>query len=146
MRQRGGRRRCRAGHGGGPRPRGPATVHELSIALELVELASAEARRLGDVRVLAVHVRAGPLSGVVHDALRFSFDLAADGTTIGGARLEIEPEAVVAWCVACEAGRELADVLHRRCPVCDALTPELLSGDSLELTALEVADRAPSNR
>ena len=121
-------------------------MHELSIALELIELASAEARALGDVRVVTVRVRAGPLSGVVHDALRFSFDVAAEGTSIEGARLEIEPEDVVAWCGACDTGRKLADVLHRRCPVCGTPTPELLSGDTLLLTALEVADRAPSNR
>jgi hydrogenase nickel incorporation protein HypA/HybF len=121
-------------------------MHELSIALELVELASTEAGRLGDVRVVAVHIRAGPLSGIVHDALRFSFDLATAGTIIEGARLEILSEDVIAWCVTCAVGRELADVQHRRCPVCGGFTPDLLSGDSLELAALEVADHAPSNR
>jgi hydrogenase nickel incorporation protein HypA/HybF len=68
-------------------------MHELSIALSLVELASEELARLGDVRLGAVHVRVGTLSGVVPEALRFSFDVAADGTTIAGARLEIEPVA-----------------------------------------------------
>ena len=68
-------------------------MHELSIALSLVELASEELARLGDVRLGAVHVRVGTLSGVVPAALRFSFDVAADGTTIAGARLEIEPVA-----------------------------------------------------
>jgi hydrogenase nickel incorporation protein HypA/HybF len=65
-------------------------MHELSIALSLVELAADELARLGDVRLHAVHVRVGTLSGVVADALRFSFDVAADGTTVAGATLEIE--------------------------------------------------------
>ena len=65
-------------------------MHELSIALSLVELASDELARLGDVRLHAVHVRVGALSGVVSDALRFSFDVAADGTPVAGATLEIE--------------------------------------------------------
>ncbi|MDQ4080994.1 MAG: hydrogenase maturation nickel metallochaperone HypA, partial [Gemmatimonadota bacterium] len=65
-------------------------MHELSIALELIELASAETHRLGDPRVVSVRVRVGPLSGIVHDALRFSFDIAAAGTAVEGARLEIE--------------------------------------------------------
>ena len=121
-------------------------VHELSIALELIELASTEAQSLGDVRVVTVRVRVGPLAGVVQDALRFSFGLAAEGTPIEGAELEIESEDVVAWCDACATGRRLADVLRRRCPVCGGVTPGLISGDSLLLTALEVADRAPSNR
>lgn len=121
-------------------------MHELSIALELIELAAAEAHRLGDARVVSVRVRAGPLSGVVPDALRFSFDVAAAGTTIEGARLEIESESVVVWCTACAEARELATAMNRCCPVCGNVTPQLLSGDTVELTALEIADHAPSNR
>jgi hydrogenase nickel incorporation protein HypA/HybF len=121
-------------------------MHELSIALELVDVALAEARRLGDVRVVAVHLRAGPLSGVVPDALRFSFDIAAAGTAIEGARLEIEHDEVTVWCATCAEPRALANVQHRRCPVCDQATPDLLSGDALELTALEIADHASADR
>lgn len=118
-------------------------MHELSIALDLIDLASAEAERLGPIRVVAVHVRAGPLSGVVHDALRFSFDVAAEGTIIEGARLEIEPGDLVAWCAACGEARTLPSEQHRRCPVCNHPTPDLVRGDGLELTALEIRDAPP---
>jgi hydrogenase nickel incorporation protein HypA/HybF len=57
-------------------------MHELSIAMSLVELATEEAERRGASRVSALHVHVGPLSGVVSDALRFSFTLAAEGTPI----------------------------------------------------------------
>jgi len=66
-------------------------MHELSIAIALVELASEEAQRLGAVRVDALFVRLGARSSVAADALRFSFDLAAAGTIADGARLELEP-------------------------------------------------------
>ena len=117
-----------------------APVHELSIAVELVELAAAEARRQGAGRVVALHLRIGPLAGIVEDALRFSFDVAAAGTAVAGARLRIEPEEVVAWCPACAAPRPLPTIRLRRCPVCDAPTPDLVTGDALELTALEISD------
>jgi hydrogenase nickel incorporation protein HypA/HybF len=65
-------------------------MHELSIALTLIDLAADEARRLVTSRVTAVHVQIGADSGVAVEALRFSFDLAADGTAIAGARLEVE--------------------------------------------------------
>ena len=64
-------------------------MHELSIAIDLVEVACAQAERLGAVRVQALHVRVGRLSGVVKEALTFSFDMAAQGSTVEGARLEI---------------------------------------------------------
>jgi hydrogenase nickel incorporation protein HypA/HybF len=66
-------------------------MHELSIALSLVEAVCEELPRLGDrVSIRRVRVRVGPLSGVVPEALAFAFEVAADDSPIAGARLEIE--------------------------------------------------------
>jgi len=66
-------------------------MHELSIALSLVDAACDELPRLGPkVAVRSVHVRLGPYSGVVADALVSAFDVAAAGSPLAGARLEIE--------------------------------------------------------
>jgi hydrogenase nickel incorporation protein HypA/HybF len=65
-------------------------MHELSIAVSLVDAICDELPRLGDVSVRAVRIRVGALSGVVPDALMFAFDVAADGSRVAGARLEIE--------------------------------------------------------
>ena len=43
-------------------------MHELSIAISLLETAEEEARRQGGGEVLALHLRIGPLSGVVSEA------------------------------------------------------------------------------
>jgi hydrogenase nickel incorporation protein HypA/HybF len=115
-------------------------VHELSIALSLVDIASEESTRLGAIRVAAVHLRLGALSGVVKDALMFSFDAAAAGTPLEGARLVIEEVPVTVWCVACAAERALAISARRRCPICDMVTPEIVHGEELEITGLEVLD------
>jgi hydrogenase nickel incorporation protein HypA/HybF len=64
-------------------------MHELSIAASIVEIASEEAARHTG-RVDAVHLQLGAMSGVVKDALLFSWDLACGDTAIQGARLEIE--------------------------------------------------------
>lgn len=65
-------------------------MHELSVAISLVDAACERLDALGDVRVEAVCVRLGPLSGVVKDALLFCFDAATQGTRLEGARLDIE--------------------------------------------------------
>jgi hydrogenase nickel incorporation protein HypA/HybF len=65
-------------------------MHELSIALSIVEIASDEANRLGDARVEVVHLRLGELSGVVKDSLLFCWELACEDTRVAGSRLEIE--------------------------------------------------------
>ncbi len=65
-------------------------MHELSIAMSIVEIASDEARRLGDARVEVVHLRLGDLSGVVKDSLLFAWDLACEESPLAGSRLQIE--------------------------------------------------------
>ncbi len=121
-------------------------MHELSIAISLVEAACEKAAELGGVRVEALHLRLGPLSGVVRDALLFSFDLAAAGTAIEGARLEIEDVPVVVFCTSCGAERQLPSIQRFRCPVCDTLTPDVVHGRDLELAALEVTENATPDR
>jgi hydrogenase nickel incorporation protein HypA/HybF len=65
-------------------------MHELSIAVNIVELAAEEAERHGGARVEVVHLKLGALSGVVKDALLFSWDLACADTPISGCHLAIE--------------------------------------------------------
>jgi hydrogenase nickel incorporation protein HypA/HybF len=120
-------------------------VHELSVALSLIELAAEKAGEVGGGRIEAVHLRLGRLAGVAKDALAFSFDLASRGTPLEGARLVIEEVPVVVFCSECGAERELNEVWLFRCPACGVLTPDVRHGRELELTALEVNDDTPSD-
>lgn len=115
-------------------------MHELSVACAIIEGVVEEAERLGGVRVKAVHLRLGPLSGVDRAALNFCFELAAEGTLAAGAQLRFEEVPVVAYCPACRCDRILAEPDALRCPVCFGPTPEVRQGRELEVVALEVFD------
>lgn len=65
-------------------------MHELSIALSMIELASEEVDRRGGGRVSALHLKLGSLSGVVKEALTFSYEIACQGTPLEGSQLVIE--------------------------------------------------------
>jgi hydrogenase nickel incorporation protein HypA/HybF len=65
-------------------------MHELSIAVSLVEAICDELPKFGPVSVRSVRIRVGALSGVAPDALAFAFDVATDGSQIAGARLDVE--------------------------------------------------------
>ena len=65
-------------------------MHELSIAVRIVEIAEEELVRHGGERVRAVHLRLGPLAGIAKESLLFSFGLACEGTAVEGSRLVIE--------------------------------------------------------
>lgn len=64
-------------------------MHELSVALSLVDLATEEGARLG-ARVCAVHVKIGALAGVAKEALAFSYEIACQDTPMAGSQLVIE--------------------------------------------------------
>jgi hydrogenase nickel incorporation protein HypA/HybF len=64
-------------------------MHELSIAAGIVEIVSEEAMRRG-CKVEAVHLKVGALSGVVREALEFSWDVARSDSPVAEARLEID--------------------------------------------------------
>lgn len=117
-------------------------MHELSIAMSLVEVAAEKAAELGGVRVQSLRLRLGPLSGVVKEALLFSFDLAAQGTPLEGARLEIEDVPVTVHCPLCGVEQPLPSIQSFHCPICGTPTPDVVQGRELELTALEVQDHA----
>lgn len=121
-------------------------MHELSIAINVVELAAEQAGRFPGARVEAVHLRLGALAGVVKDALLFSFDAASRGTVVEGARLVIEDVPVLVFCERCRAERVVGDHLRFRCPVCGMPTADVRQGRELELTALEVSDNATPDR
>ena len=112
-------------------------MHELSIALSLLDLVEEEAGRRG-VRVTAVHLRLGPLSGVVRDALVSAFELARQGTPQEQANLVIEEVPVVVSCPRCAAPKTPESAWVLCCPTCGTPTPEILSGRELDLVALEI--------
>jgi hydrogenase nickel incorporation protein HypA/HybF len=112
-------------------------MHELSIALSLVDLAAEEAERHGG-RVAAIHIKLGPLAGVVKEALVGAYDLAREGTELERAELVVEEVPVVTYCPACAAERAPASVQELLCPACGAPTPEVIRGRELEVVALEI--------
>ena len=65
-------------------------MHELSIALRLVELVEEQlAAEPLNTTVTAVDIRVGDLSSVVPEALQFAWGPATDGTRLQGAALRI---------------------------------------------------------
>src|SRR6202046_5951406 len=60
------------------------TMHELSIAMRIVDVAQEESQRRGGVQIKAVHLRLGVLSGVVKDALLSSYEMAGEGAARPG--------------------------------------------------------------
>jgi hydrogenase nickel incorporation protein HypA/HybF len=113
-------------------------VHELSIAMSIVEMAEEEAARHGSVQVNAIHLKLGALSGVVEQALLSSYEMASEETAVKGSRLLIENVPVVVYCPSCCAEQRLSSIQNFTCPECGTPTPEIRHGRELEVVALEI--------
>lgn len=112
-------------------------MHELSIAVSIVEAAEEEALQRG-VQVTAVHLKLGALSGVVKDALLSCYEMACEDSPLKGSRLLIEEVPVVVFCPKCQAQRALSSIQYFCCAECGAFTSEVVQGKELEVFALEV--------
>lgn len=116
-------------------------MHELSIAMSILDCVAEESlRQGGDVRITAVHVKLGPLSGVVKEALESAYEAAAKASKFPGARLRIEETPVIAFCSKCGEERTLASMQVIRCPICQTPTPDIRSGRELEIAAVEISE------
>ena len=115
-------------------------MHELSIAMSIVEMAQEEAERRGGAQVQAVHLRLGLLSGVVKEALLSSYEMACHATPLEGSQLFIEEIAVEVFCPQCAVPRPVQSIQWFCCPECGTPTPTILHGKELEVVALEIAE------
>lgn len=113
-------------------------MHELSIAVSIVDGVLEEVERRGATDVSAVHVRIGRLSGVDKDALLFSWNVATEGTPLAHSSLLIEDVDVVVLCPTCNAERPIECFPLLACAQCGSLAPNVVHGQELEITAMEV--------
>jgi hydrogenase nickel incorporation protein HypA/HybF len=112
-------------------------MHELSIALSILDLAEEEGRRR-NARVVAVHLKLGRLSGVVKEALLSAYELAREGTPMEQAELSISEVPLVVRCPQCARNWTLSGMDPLSCPDCGTPTSEIVTGRELEVCALEL--------
>lgn len=113
-------------------------MHELSIALSLLDEVGTVAAREGATRVANVRLRLGRLSGVARDALLFSWELARAETIATDAALLIDDVPVAVWCPSCEAERAVRDCEGFACSACGTIAPTIVRGREIELIGMEV--------
>ena len=115
-------------------------MHELSIAISLVEAAQDELEKLGPVRAVAIHLDLGQLSGVVRDALEFSYEVACQNTALAGSRLIIKEIPVMVECPSCGGPQLVVSLQDFRCAQCGSIGGRVVQGRELQLAALEIEE------
>lgn len=113
-------------------------MHELSIAMSIIEMAEQEAELRGGAQVVSVHLKVGDLAGIVKDALISSYEIAAEETALKGSRLLIESVPVGVHCPTCQRDQILKSIQNFCCPACGTPTSQITQGKELEVVALEI--------
>ena len=111
-------------------------MHETGIAQELLRQALTAAEANDISRITRLHLKLGTFSGVVEDALRFSFEIASQETKAEGAVLEVENVPLTIRCADC--GKESAiQPLLFQCLSCGSRRVDILTGQELTLDSIE---------
>jgi len=111
-------------------------LHEMGIAQAILEHALAAAQSNGITRIAKLQLKIGVFSGVVDDALRFSFEVASQETKAEGAVLEVENVPLTIRCADC--GKESAiQPLLFQCLSCGSRRVDILTGQELTLDSIE---------
>ncbi len=109
-------------------------MHEMALTQSVVE---AVCEHAAGRRVHSVKVEVGALCAVVPDAMNFCFDLATEGTSAAGARLDIDTTPGRARCRSCAEDFELPDPILL-CP-CGSADVEVTAGRDLRILSMEVS-------
>ena len=113
-------------------------MHELSVVHGIIETVRESLEAAQGKKVIATYLRVGALSGVVKDALLFSFDLATQDTPLEGSSLVVEELPIVIFCKECDRTIELPGVQTFRCPVCQTPSADIRQGKELEIRSIEI--------
>jgi hydrogenase nickel incorporation protein HypA/HybF len=113
-------------------------MHELAIAEALVSGVTDKLGAEPEIeRVTRVIVEIGRLSGVVPDAVRFSFEVCAQGTPLENAALEIVEIEGMGRCRACGAEVAIGGP-WAECGRCGDGRVEIVRGQELRIKGIEV--------
>jgi hydrogenase nickel incorporation protein HypA/HybF len=112
-------------------------MHELSIALNLVEQASKAASDNGGTKVVELQILLGELCGVERDALEFCFPLASEGSIVEGAKLKIESQKAQGKCLNC-GHQQIIEIPVFLCSNCSQGHLEVISGRDFLLQSIGV--------
>ncbi|HPI71786.1 MAG TPA: hydrogenase maturation nickel metallochaperone HypA [bacterium] len=114
-------------------------MHELSIAQSVIRsvLEEMERRRLSSVK--KIHLRIGPWSGVMADAVQFNFTVLCVDTPLRDVRLIIEEPPPQGQCTQCSHTFPI-QAMSLVCPQCGCESVRLQGGDELEIAFLETGE------
>ncbi len=114
-------------------------MHEMSLAVDIVDLAVQTAVREKAQRISGVEIEVGNLAGVLVDSLEFCLGAAARDTLAEGAAFRIIPQQATGKCRDCGIGFDVVS-FYQHCPDCSGINVEITGGQQLKVAAVTIEE------
>ncbi len=112
-------------------------MHELSIAMGIIEIAEKETRKAGKSSVELIELEIGSMAGVEIDSLKYVWNTAVKDTVLENAKLQIDFREAQAICLECDTLFSMKKIFDS-CPKCKSHFKNILQGKELKVKSLEV--------
>lgn len=113
-------------------------MHELSIAMGIVDIAEKETAKAKAEKVELIELEIGTLAGIEFDSLDFVWSSAVKDTVLENAIKKINIIHGEAKCSDCETVFKL-DNIYDACPNCNSYLKGIIKGKELLVKSLEVS-------
>jgi hydrogenase nickel incorporation protein HypA/HybF len=107
-------------------------MHELSIAVSIVETVEREVRNAGGSRVDELELEIGKLSGIQLDSLEFVWSSATKNSLLEGISFSVHQIAGQGKCLSCGNTFPMDD-LYGQCPECKEFFIDIVKGKELKI-------------
>jgi hydrogenase nickel incorporation protein HypA/HybF len=112
-------------------------MHELSIAIDIIEIAEENAKKANASVINEIELEIGTQAGVVREALDFAIESAKIDTMLEKAKWVIHEIPAMARCTSCGYEFEAND-LFTPCPKCANPFSDIFQGKELRVKSLRV--------
>jgi len=110
-------------------------MHELSLAADVINLVTEEARKNGLSVIQELLIEVGDLSGVEADAFQWALELLTKETILGKAEILLNRSPGTGICKSCEREFEMRNRLDS-CPLCGAFPSEIRGGQEFRVISM----------
>ena len=112
-------------------------MHELSVALGIVDIAKKETEKAKAHQVEFIELEIGTMAGIEFEALDFVWPSAVKGTVLEHASKKINIIEARARCLDCDTEFKIENI-YDSCPKCKSYLKGIIKGKELLVKSLEV--------
>ena len=113
------------------------TMHELSIVMNIVDIANDYLKKANAKKILEIELEIGTLSGVDFAALDFALEVGVQDSIISNSKKIINKIQAKAQCLECQHKFEI-DSYYYHCPECNGFRFDILQGKELRVKSITV--------